>query len=147
MSLEKQREEAAFLEVAQNKLWARLRKEERQRFDFAETSQWLAFDKKEEDFAELMDKFIGWIQALGNREDKKTELTLLLKTIFRLQGYCSNLETITQTAVSKYTTFEKRIKELRSEKRLLELELIQIKAKHDSEIKSLKSEIEFIGKS
>lgn len=143
MSLEKQREEKRVLEQSQARLHFEFAKRERERFDFADTSQWLAFDKKEEDFAILLDKFIGWIEVMKDGDNRKTELTEMVKSIFRLQGYCSNLETITQTAVSKYSSFEKQIKESKSEKRLLELELIQMKAKHDSEIKSLKSEIEF----
>jgi len=146
MSLQNQKEQNKILEMKQSNLYFEFLKKQRQRFDFADTSHWIALNKKEEDFLILCDTFTKWILALKDGDKRGKELTELLQSVWRLQAYCVNLETITQASVSEYTTTEKRNLQLVSEKRLLELEIIQLKSKHEQEVKSLKSEIEFTQK-
>ena len=146
MDLQKQKEQNKLLEKKQSVLYFEFLKKQRQRFDFADTSQWIALNKKEEDFLVLCDTFTKWITALKDGDKRRDELTELIQSVWRLQGYCVNLETITQAAVSEYSTTEKRNLQLVSEKRLLELEIQQLKIQHGETVKSLKAEIEYTQK-
>jgi len=146
MDIQSQKEKNKILEMKQSNLHFEFLKKQRQRFDFADTSHWIALNKKEEDFLFLCDAFTKWITALKDGDKRRDELTELIQSVWRLQGYCVNLETITQAAVSDYITTEKRNLQLVSEKRLLELEIQQLKIQHEQAIKSLKAEIEFTQK-
>ena len=94
----------------------------------------------------LGDAFTRWSSALKDGDKRKDELILLLQSVWRLQAYCTNLETITQSAVMEYVTKEKRNSELLSEKRRLELEIEMLKKNHQKEKQSLEEEIKFISK-
>lgn len=138
----KQREENNRLELLQAKANINLTAKVRERFNYADTSQWLAQDKNLEDLTIVSNAITEWILNPKITEAKKKELTELLQSVWRSMAYCQNLETVTKTAVSKYSFTEKQFSKYLSEIRLLKLE----KTQKDKEIESLKKEIEFISK-
>ena len=142
MNIEEQKEKLNQLEIKQANLHLEYLKKRRSQFDFADTSQWIALNRKEEDLLLLGDAFTRWSSALKDGDTRKDELILLLQSVWRLQAYCTNLETITQSAVMEYVTKEKRNSELLSEK----LEIEKLKKKHQKEKQSLEEEIKFISK-
>ena len=121
-------------------------KKQRKYFEYADTSQFLLEQKKDEDLLILQSTIVEWINKLKKEDARKNELTLLLQSVWRIESYCRNLETICKTSVSKYNNFEKQISELQSKNKILELELIQKESKHKLEINSLGKEIEFLTK-
>jgi hypothetical protein len=121
-------------------------KQQRKYFEYADASQYLLEQQKEDDLLLLQDAFMEWIGKLKKDDSRSTELNLLLKSIWRIQSYCGTLETICRASIVKFVQFEKNVERLESEKRLLELKIKQMKAKHEIEKNSLEKEIEFITK-
>lgn len=144
MDIQQQKEENNFIESQQKKLVMGFIKQQRERFDFADTMHWIALTKKEEDFLVLCDSFTKWILQLKANDKRKEELTELLQSVWRLQSYCVNIETIIQTSVSNYISIEKRNKDLVSEKKTLELKNLQKEKLYQQKIEELEKEIEFI---
>jgi len=121
-------------------------RQQRKYFDYADTSQYLLEQKKEDDLLLLQDSFVEWITKLKKDDARKKDLTLLLQSIWRIQSYCGTLETVCKSSVVRVVELNKTIERIESEKRLLELEIKQMKAKHELEKNSLEKEIEFISK-
>lgn len=119
---------------------------QRERFEFAEISQHLAMEKNLEDTMILNDALTTWLMNPKADAKKKKELSDLVNSLWRVMAYCSNLETIAKTAVSKYITTEKRNDQLVSEKHSLELKFQQFEKQKNKEIDALKKEIEFLNK-
>lgn len=145
--LRKLREENKDLEQRQNALLMSFIKNERKRFEFADVSQQLAYEKNLEDTMVINDALTTWLQNPKLNAKSKAELNDLLVSLWRVMTYSNNLETITKTAVSKYVSTERRNDELVSEKKTLELRLHQIEQTKNKEIDALKKEIEFLNKS
>lgn len=121
-------------------------KQERKYFEYADASQYLLEQQKDDDLLILQNAFIEWLGKIKVEDPRRKEMDLLLRSIWRIQSYCGTLETICRAAVVKFVQFEKNIERLKSENRLLELEIKQMKAKHELEKNSLEKEIEFITK-
>lgn len=143
MDIQQEKEKEQLLEISRGDLYFKFLKQKHERFEFADLSQKLAFDKKGEDLLFLNDALTKWFTN-SKKEEQKKELLSLIQCIWRVDVYCGNIETVVKKSVSEYVTTEKRNNELVSEKRKLEIEIISLKAKYENEIKSLKSEIEFI---
>jgi len=133
-------------EKSQMKWHTEYLKQQRKYFEYADTAQYLLEQQKEDDLLLLQDAFVGWIGKVKNEDPRGKEFNLLLRSIWRIQSYCGNLETICRAAVVKVVQSEKTIGRLESEKKLLELEIKQMKAKHEIEKNSLGKEIEFLTK-
>lgn len=144
--LNKEREENRLLEQQQIGLFTKFVRQKRERFDFADTTHWIALNKKEEDFLILCDTFTKWHNAINLEDKRRNELLDLIQTVWRLQSYCINIETIIQSSVAEYVTSEKRNLELVTENRRKELEFILTEKKYLSKIEELGKEIEFITK-
>lgn len=121
-------------------------KNQRKYFEYADTSQFLLEQQKDNDLLLLQDAFTNWIQKIKKGDTRASELTLLLQSIWRLQSYCGNLETICRASVSSIVDSNKKIERLESEKRILELQIIQINSKHEIAKNKLEKEIEFTAK-
>jgi hypothetical protein len=121
-------------------------KKQRKYFDYADTSQFLLEQKKDEDLLILQGTFVEWINKLKKEDARKKEFTLLLQSIWRIESYCRNLETVCKSSVCNLGETEKKIERLESDKRILEFEIIQIKSKYEAEKNSLEKQIEFISK-
>jgi len=146
MSIEQEKRENQALERLQAKLYTERMKSDRKYFQYADVSQSLLETQKEDDLHLLQESFMKWIVSMKKDDTRKDELTLLLKSIWRIQSYCGSLETVCKSAtVSVHSNLE-TIKRIESEKRLLELEIQQLKIQHEQAIKSLKAEIEFTQK-
>jgi hypothetical protein len=121
-------------------------KQNRKYFEYADAYQGLLEEQKEDDLLILQNTFIEWITKMPKDDNRLKELNLLLRSIWRIQSYCGTLETICRAAIVKTVQLEKNVVRLESEKRLLELEMINLKSKHEIEKNSLEKEIEFISK-
>jgi predicted transcriptional regulator with HTH domain len=121
-------------------------KQQRKYFEYSDASQYLLEQKKDEDLLLIQDSFVNWMDKIKKDDPRKKELTLLLQSVWRIQSYCGTLETVCKSSVSKVVEMNKLIQRLESEKKLLELELVQVNAKHKIEKGKLEKEIEFISK-
>lgn len=144
--LNKEREENAFIESSQAKLVLKHIKQERKNFDFAEYSQWLAFDKKEEDLLMLSDSIISWLSKVSEESPNKKKYMDLLNSVFRISSYCVNLETVVQSSVSKFISLKKDLDAANSSKYRQSLEFEKRELDYKKKIESLEKEIEFISK-
>jgi hypothetical protein len=121
-------------------------KQQRKYFEYSDTSQYLLEQKKEDDLLLLQDSFVQWLLKLKPEDERKKELTLLLQSIWRIQNYCGTLETVCKSSVVRVIELNKKIEYIDSEKRILELEISQLKSKHELEKQSLEKQIEFASK-
>ena len=142
----KQREESKQLESLQAKNAINYIKQCRERFDYADSAQWLAQDKNFEDLTIVSNAISEWVLNPKLGKEKKQELTELLQSVWRVMDYCQNLETITKSAVQKYVITEKRNSELLSEQMQLQLKYRNLETTTQNIIESLKKEIEFLSK-
>jgi predicted transcriptional regulator with HTH domain len=133
-------------EKTQAKLHLEYVKQQRKYFEYSDASQYLLEQKKDEDLLLIQDSFVNWMDKMKKDDPRKKELTLLLQSVWRIQSYCGTLETVCKSSVSKVVEMNKLIQRLESEKKLLELELVQVNAKHKIEKGKLEKEIEFISK-
>ncbi len=133
-------------EKSQAKWHTEYLKQQRKYFEYADTTQYLLEQKKEDDLLLLQDSFVEWITKLKKDDIRKKDLTLLLQSIWRIQSYCGTLETVCKSSVVRVVELNKTIERIESEKRILKLEIIQMKSKHESEKNSLGKEIEFLTK-
>lgn len=145
-SLNKERDSSFFLEKKSNDLLLKLLKQERKSYDFADTSQWLAFQKKEEDLMLISTTIASWIESVPKDSPKVKPLNELLNCLFRLGSYTANLETVCQTAVSKYVSCEKSIKQCASDSYSSKLAFEKRELEYKRKIEQLEKEIEFINR-
>lgn len=138
--LEENRRKAKEVEQNQLKLISKYLDQQRKRFDYADTAHHILEDKNETDLIFISTTVNEW-HGKAKEDSKKMFLDILL-ALFRVQSYCTTMQTICKGSVEKYVTELKRTTNLESEIRLLKLEL----TKKENEIKSLKSEIDFINK-
>lgn len=121
-------------------------KEARKYFDYADLSQNILEQQKDDDLLLLQD----WLTTLHNNlkpdDLRRKEVLLLIQGVWRIEKYCGGLETIAKASTVRVFTSLKRIEELESEIRLLKLQNIQDKSKHELEKNRLEKEIEFITK-
>jgi len=71
MNIEEQKEKLNQLEIKQANLHLEYLKKRRSQFDFADTSQWIALNRKEEDLLLLGDAFTRWSSALKDGDTIK----------------------------------------------------------------------------
>lgn len=118
-------------------------KTDRERFDYADSSQWLLETKNESDLSLITDSLIDWLQKSKNDPQKKT-LNGLIIAIFRIQSYCTVMETISKQSVAKMISFQKSLESLQSEKKRLELQhIIEIRS-ITLKLENAEKEIKFI---
>ena len=120
-------------------------KQHRRYFDYSDTAQSLLEEKKDDDLLLIQDAFTNWIQKSKN-DAQKQELTSLFLGVFRVQSYCSNLETICKAAVAKVVEVEKRFADFKSQSKSESLEYEKEIIKLKLEVKTLKQELEFVSK-
>lgn len=144
--MEKERKENGLLERHQAKLYSDKIKSERKYFQYADISQSLLENQKSEDLHFLQEAFLKWITSIPEGDSRKDELTTLLKSLWRVESYCGGLETVAKSSTVAVYQAEEKVKKLVSEKRILELEIKQLNAKHKIEKSNLEKEIEFTSK-
>jgi hypothetical protein len=129
-----------------SKLYVDKLRKQRAYFQYADASQNLLESQKDDDLLFLQEAFIKWINGLKEGDARKAELNLLLKSIWRIQAYCGNLETVCKASVVELINLEDKISNLESRNKILELEKIQINNEHQIKVKALEAEIEFTTK-
>ena len=133
-------------EIELSRLFVERIKKQRSYFQYADESQNLLENQKEDDLLFLQEAFINWIKKLLKEDPRFDEINLLLKSVWRLQGYCGNLETICKASVVEIINLRDKIDNLESRNKILEIDKIQITNKFQTEIKKLEQEIEFTTK-
>lgn len=121
-------------------------KKQRVYFEYADVSQNLLENQKDEDLLMLQDSLVNWINGIPKDDKRLVNLNLLIKSVWRIQSYCGVLETVCKASTVSIVDYQDQIKKLNSEKRLLELENIKMLNLHLLEIKKLNGEIEFLTK-
>lgn len=140
--LEEKRKQQNELEKNQMKLISRYLEQQRKNFEYSDLAYSILETKNETDLIFISEKVNEWHDK-AKAENKKQFLEIIL-ALFRVQSYCVSIQTIAKGSVAELSDEIKRVKELESKLRTLEIEKINIQAKHEQEIKSLKQEIEFI---
>ena len=130
-------------EKKQVSLMAKYFEQQRERFDYADTAQWLLDDKCDTDLIYIQEKVSEWSKAAKTDTQKKV-LNEMFLGVLRVSSYIDNMRTLAKHSVSKYVTTEKEIQRLHSEKKLLEIEKNQEISKLKTELENAKKEIEFI---
>lgn len=133
------------IEQQQIAIWARIREQERKRFNECDLISLVAKGKNDDDLQVLMEKFTEWIGFVKDNTKKNIYLELL-KSVYRIHSYCFYLETASSQAIVQAKTEEEiRINSARSfstEKLLL----IQKNKNQEQKIKQLEEEIKFLTK-
>jgi hypothetical protein len=142
----KKQQEQRKIERHQVKLILEQSKKVRERFEYADTAQWLLQDKNLEDLSLVSNAISEWILNPKIGPEKKKELTELLQSIWRVMAYCQNLETLCKTSVSRYIDAESKFDKLQTEICKLKLEKHNLELSKNKDIENLKKEIEFISK-
>lgn len=130
-------------EKKQVSLMSKYFEQQRERFDYADTAQWLLDDKCDTDLIYIQEKVSEWSKAAKTDTQKKV-LNEMFLGVLRVSSYIDNMRTLAKHSVSKYVTTEKEIQRLHSEKKLLEIEKNQEISKLKTELENAKKEIEFI---
>lgn len=144
MNLEQEKAQRKDDEIKMAKAHLKLIRMQRDRWEFADLSEQLAFDKNMEDVMLIADAFSNWLQNAEGA--KKVTLTNLWLAIIRISVHFSHLEVICKKSVLEYRNCLKEVDVLNSKVRMLELENKSLKLDFEGQIHSLKSEIEFLNK-
>lgn len=144
-NLKDQRQESKKKEMSQIVLWTKFLEKERERFDYADTAQWILDEKFDTDLILLQDKLIEWLKTAKNDSQKKT-LNELVLVCFRASSYTDQLRTLNKATVAKYVSTEKRFNALHSELNLLRYDKDKEIEKLKIELENAKKEIEFLSK-
>jgi hypothetical protein len=132
------------IERQQTKLHIKYLEQRRKQFDYADTAQWILEDKNQSDLIELGDKLSEWSSKA--KDSNKKQFEELILTLFRVQAYCTNLETLSKQSVAIYIQERKINERLESELRLSKLEFIKETSKLKTELDNVKKELEFINR-
>jgi len=143
--LNDKREKERLNEIRLCSLQIEMSKKKRERWEFSDLSEQMAFDKNLEDLLIISDSFFEW--GKNAKGDKKKVLDDLFIGTVRVGTYIQHLEVIVKKAICEYRDEVKRNTELSSQKRLLDLKLIQLEKEKNNEIKTLKAENEFLSRS
>ena len=136
---QKQKEE----EIKQVSLMAKYFEQQRERFDYADTAQWLLDDKCDTDLIYIQEKVSEWSKSAKTDAQKKV-LNEMFLGVLRVSSYIDTMRTLAKHSVSKYVTAEKEVQRLNSEKRLMKLDKDKEISRLKKELENAKKEIEFI---
>jgi len=121
-------------------------KEARKYFEYADISQNILEQQKDDDLLILQDWFVELSGKLKPDDKRRDEVLLLIKSVWRIQSYCGTLETVCKSSTVLVSNYIKRIEELESELRIVSLKEKQNKSKYDSELSKLKERLEWVEK-
>lgn len=139
--LEKKRRENNQVEQSQIKLVSKFLEQQRKRFDYADTAHWILENKNETDLIFISEKVNEWHSMA--KESNKAQFLEIILALFRIQSYCTTIQTIAKGSVAEYSNEVKRSQKLENEVYHLKLEISNLKAKYEAEIKSLNAQLEF----
>jgi len=130
-------------EKKQVSLMAKYFEQQRERFDYADTAQWLLDDKCDTDLIYIQEKVSEWSKVAKTDTQKKV-LNEMFLGVLRVSSYIDTMRTLAKHSVSKYVTAEKEVQRLNSEKRLMKLDKDKEISRLKKELENAKKEIEFI---
>ena len=140
-SLEEKKRANNQIEQNQIKLVSKFLEQQRKRFDYADTAHWILENKNETDLIFISEKVNEWHSMA--KESNKAQFLEIIIALFRVQSYCTTIQTIAKGSVAEYSNEVKRSQKLENEVYHLKLEISNLKAKYESEIKSLNAQLEF----
>jgi hypothetical protein len=144
-NLKDERQEYKKKEMQQLSLLSKFLQQERERFDYADTAQWIADEKLDTDLILIQDKVFEWLKTAKNDNQKKV-LNEMVLACFRINSYTDQMRTLNKSTVAKYVTVEKRLTALHSEMRLALYDKEQEIEKLKKDYETAKKEIEFLSK-
>ena len=144
-NLKDERQEYKKKEMQQLSLLSKFLQQERERFDYADTAQWIADEKFDTDLILIQDKVFEWLKTAKNDNQKKV-LNEMVLACFRINSYTDQMRTLNKATVAKYVTVEKRLTALHSEMRLALYDKEQEIEKLKKDYETAKKEIEFLSK-
>lgn len=144
-SLKDERQEYKKKEMQQLSLLSKFLQQERERFDYSDTAQWIADEKFDTDLILIQDKVFEWLKTAKNDNQKKV-LNEMILACFRINSYTDQMRTLNKATVAKYVTVEKRLTSLHSEMRLALYDKEQEIEKLKKDYETAKKEIEFLSK-
>jgi hypothetical protein len=140
-SLEEKKRANNQIEQNQIKLVSKFLEQQRKRFDYADTAHWILENKNETDLIFISEKVNEWHSMA--KESNKAQFLEIILALFRIQSYCTTIQTIAKGSVAEYSNEVKRTQNLENEVYHLKLEITNLKAKYEAEIKSLNAQLEF----
>lgn len=140
-SLEEKKRANNQIEQNQIKLVSKFLEQQRKRFDYADTAHWILENKNETDLIFISEKVNEWHSMA--KESNKAQFLEIIMALFRVQSYCNTIQTIAKGSVAEYSNEVKRSQKLENEVYHLKLEISNLKAKYEAEIKSLNAQLEF----
>lgn len=121
-------------------------KEARKYFDYADLSQNILEQQKDDDLLLLGD----WLTELHNRlkpdDKRREEVFILIQSLWRTEKYCGTLEIVCKASTVRVHTLTKRIEELESQVKLANYQIIQDKKKYDLDVENLNKQIKWTEK-
>jgi hypothetical protein len=138
-----QRNEFSETEKEQSKLLMKFLEQRRERFNNADTHLWMAQNQNQNDLMYISNSFFDWQKGLKPESEKSKVLENMILTMFRIESYCRQTETVSKSSVSEYISERKTNEKLESEIKLLKLQMMQKEAELKSKINLLEKEIEF----
>lgn len=143
MDLNDERKANQDLETAKSKLFYKFLDQQRKSFEYADVSMWLLQDKNETDIIYLGQKLDDWKAKAKPESEQLKVLTEMMMTLFRIQSYCFNLETINKQSVAELVKERIRSKFAEDETRKLKLQHLKEISVLKIEIQNAKKQIEF----
>lgn len=143
MDLNDERKANQDLETARSKLFSKFLDQQRKSFEYADVSMWLLQDKNETDIIYLGQKLDDWKAKAKPESEQLKVLTEMMMTLFRIQSYCFNLETINKQSVAELVKERSRSKFAEDETRKLKLQHLKEISALKIEIQNAKKQIEF----
>jgi hypothetical protein len=140
-SLEEKKRANNQIEQNQIKLVSKFLEQQRKRFDYADTAHWILENKNETDLIFISEKVNEWHSMA--KESNKAQFLEIILALFRIQSYCTTIQTIAKGSVAEYSNEVKRTQNLENEVYHLKLEITNLKSKYEAEIKSLNAQLEF----
>ena len=144
-NLKDERAEQKRKEQQQVSLMSKFLEQQRERFDYADTAQWVLDEKFDTDLIFVQDKVIEWLKTAKNDNQKKV-LNEMIMVCFRINSYTDQMRTLNKATVAKYVTVEKRLTALHSEMRLSLYDKDQEIQNLKKDLETAKKEIEFLSK-
>lgn len=130
-------------EMSQVSLMSKYFEQQRERFDYADTAQWILDDKCDVDLIFIQEKVSEWLSSAKIDAQKKV-LNEMFMGALRINAYIDQMRTLNKHSVAKYVSTEKLLHASHSEKKILELEKNKEILRLKTELENAKKEIEFI---
>lgn len=141
-SLDNQRKEYSETDKAQLKLIGKFFEQRRERFESADTHLWMSQNQNSNDLLFITNSFFEWQKGLEPTSKKSKVLENMIQTMFRIESYCRQAETVSKASVSEYIEERKVNTRLESDIKTLKLKLIKMEAEFKTKLEAKNKEID-----